>query len=255
MNFAARIAGCRERGFTQEQSEVIIMMEVAAGVLFRDFPDSFVLFGGATLVLFHGSVRHSADLDLNLVDREPDANDLHVSLTEGLRSAAEALALGPLQVECDERILVKKRDNSLLFKVDISRVGCVLKSEIEEHTVEIDEGDIAKVKSASRDLLLLQKAECFLLRNTLKVRDAFDIYDLEQLGVVLSEQLESHLHDTLMSYEIEAEDILNRIAKVDKKRCMSELNSLLPQEVFDRLVEEEFAPLSAALHKLYRNWL
>jgi hypothetical protein len=37
----------------------------------------------------------------------------------------------------------------------------VLESEIEEHTVEIDEDNVAKVKAASRDFLLLQKAECF----------------------------------------------------------------------------------------------
>ena len=64
MDLAAQIAAYRVRGFTGEQAEVITMMQLAAGVLFQDFPDSFLLFGGATLLLFHDSVRHSADLDL-----------------------------------------------------------------------------------------------------------------------------------------------------------------------------------------------
>jgi hypothetical protein len=111
--------------------------------------------------------------------------------------------------------------------------GSVLESEVEEHAVEIDEENIATVKAASHDLLLLQKAECFLLRRIMKVRDAFDIYRLRQMGVVLNEQLENHLHDTLMNHEIEAEDISKRIAQVDEKRCPGELRSLLPPTVFD----------------------
>jgi len=51
MNLAAQIAAYREKGFTSEQAEVIALMRVAAGVLFRDFPDSFLLFGGATYVV------------------------------------------------------------------------------------------------------------------------------------------------------------------------------------------------------------
>ena len=46
---------------------------------------------------------------------------------------------------------------------------------MEEHAVEIDEDNVAKVKAASRDFLLLQKAERFLLRKIMKARDVFDI--------------------------------------------------------------------------------
>jgi hypothetical protein len=75
------------------------------------------------------------------------SEDLRASLAAGLASAADALNLGPLQVEVSgDKILVKKRDNSLLFQVDITRFGSVLESEIEEHAVEIDEGKVAKVK-------------------------------------------------------------------------------------------------------------
>jgi hypothetical protein len=89
------------------------MMRLAAGVLFQDFPDSFLLFGGATLLLFHDSVRHSADLDLlPRAAKLPTSEDLRTSLAAALASAAGALHLGPLQVELSgDKILVKQRTN------------------------------------------------------------------------------------------------------------------------------------------------
>jgi hypothetical protein len=63
MNLAAQIAAYTDKGFTEEQAEVIVLMRVVSGVLFRDFSESFLLFGGATLLLFHDSLRHSADLE------------------------------------------------------------------------------------------------------------------------------------------------------------------------------------------------
>jgi hypothetical protein len=255
MNLAAQIAAYKERGFNDEQAEVITMMRVAAGVLFRDFPDAFLLFGGATLVLFHDSVRHSADLDLQpRADELPTSEELRASLANGLAPAAEALNLGPLQVEVtDDKIFVRQRDNSLLFKVDITRLGSVLESEVVEHTVEID-GEFSTVKAASLDLLLLHKAECFMLRNPMKARDAFDIYGLRQSGVVLSQNLENHLEDTLMGDVLDATDIGERIAQVDEKRCSSELRSRLPPDVFELLAKEKFEPLRHALRDLYQRW-
>jgi hypothetical protein len=256
MNVAAQIAVYSQRGFTDEQAEVITMMRVASGVLFRDFPDSFLLFGGATLLLFHDSVRHSADLDLQpRAEKLPTSEDIRASLAAGLASVADALTLGPLHVEMSgEQILVKQRDNRLLFKVDITRFGSVLESEIEEHSVEIDEDSIAQVKAASREFLLLQKAECFLLRKIMKTRDAFDIYGLRESGVVLNEQLENHLEDTLMGDQIDAAEIAAKIAQVDEKRC-SELRALLPSEVFESLANGQFSALREALRDLYRRWL
>ena len=55
MDIAGRIAKYEDRGFTRERAEVNVLMEVAAFAIFRDFPDAFVLFGGATLVLYHDS--------------------------------------------------------------------------------------------------------------------------------------------------------------------------------------------------------
>jgi hypothetical protein len=256
MNLAAQIAAYRDKGFTGEQAEVITLMRVAAGVLFRDFPDSFLLFGGATLLFFHDSVRHSADLDLQpRADSLPTSEDLRASLATGLASAADALNLGPLHVEVSgDKILVRQRDNSLLFKVDITRFGSVLESEIEEHTIEIDEGNVAMVKAASRELLLLQKAECFLLRKIMKTRDAFDIYGLRHSGVVLNEQLENHLEDTLMGDQIDAAEIAAKIAQVEEKRC-GELRPLVSSEVFESLAKERFSALREALRDLYRRWL
>ncbi len=140
--------------------------------------------------------------------------------------------------------------------MDITRFGSVLESSVEEHAIEIDEDNVAKVKAASRDFLLLQKAECFLLRENkiMKARDAFDMYSLRQSGVVLNEQLENHLEDTLMGHEIEATDIAARIAQVDEKGC-SALRALLPSEVFESLAKKHFNPLPDALRDLYRRWL
>ena len=128
MNLAAQIAAYKGRGFNDEQATIITVMRVAVGVLFRDFPDSFLLFGGATLVLFHDNVRHSADLDLQpRTDEMPTPEELRASLKNGLAPAAEALNLGPLQVEVtNDKIFVRQRDNTLLFKVDITRIGSVL---------------------------------------------------------------------------------------------------------------------------------
>lgn len=100
MTIAERIATFKSKGFTDEQAEVIALMQIAAGVLFRAFPESFLLFGGATLLFFHQSVRHSGDLDLlSRTEKLPTAEKFGPVLAEGLASAAESLNLGPLEFE------------------------------------------------------------------------------------------------------------------------------------------------------------
>src|SRR5262249_4043119 len=138
--------------------------------------------------------------------------------------------------------------------VDIGRFGSVLENEIDEYAVEIDDEHIAKVKAASRDFLLLQKAECFLLRKPMKARDGFDIYRLRQQGAVLSEQLENHLEDTLTGSEIETKDITDRIEQLDEKRC-NELRSLIPATLFALLAKEQFEPIRDSVRQLYARWL
>jgi nucleotidyltransferase AbiEii toxin of type IV toxin-antitoxin system len=262
MSLGAQIATLRERGFTAEQAEVITLMTVTAGVLFQDFPNSFVLFGGATLLLFHQSLRHSGDLDLlSITDEPPKSEAIQASLANGIRPAAAALNLGPLQFEnvsignLDPKLWVKSRNGRYLFRVDLNRFGSVLESEVEEHVVAIDDETLAKVKSVSLDFQLLQKAECFLLRKVLKTRDGYDIHLLKKLGAVLDNNLKNHLADTLTSYEIEAEDIKDRIGHVDEKRCGHELRSVLPPDVFESLAKESFRPLRDALHELYAEWV
>jgi hypothetical protein len=80
MNISSQLASYRDKGFTDEQAEVITLMHLAAGVLFRDFPDSFLLIGGAALLLFHQSVRHSGDLDLLIRADDPSCRKPYLRL-------------------------------------------------------------------------------------------------------------------------------------------------------------------------------
>lgn len=262
MNISAEVGLYRGKGFTAEQAEVITLMRLAAGVLFCAFPESFLLFGGATLLLFHDSPRHSGDLDLlSRTAERPTIAAIQTALDAGLGPAAEALNLAPLQYEdafqgeLEMKLWVKAGDGRPLFRVDLNRFGSVLDSEIEEHDIAIDNDKLATVKAASREFLLLQKAECFLLRRIVKVRDAFDIRLLTDAGAGLDRNLKAHFSDTLMSCEIETEDILSRIEQVDERRCRKELEPVLPGEVFESLARQGFKSLRDALHQLYADWL
>jgi hypothetical protein len=255
MSLAIKIAADREKGFTEEQAKVIALMRVAAGVLFRDFPDAFLLYGGAPLVLFHDSVRQSADLDLlQRQETAPSNEDIRESLLKGLAQTADALNLSPLEIELSNKIYVRKLRGGLLFTVDISRLGSVLESEVVEYDVEIDETISATVKAPSGEFLLLHKAECFLLRKYFKPRDAFDIYLLSSKGIVLPERLEEHLDATLMNHEIEAPTIRERVVMLDEKRC-GDLRSVIPPGLFESLGKEQFKPLRDAVCELYSRWL
>src|SRR6266404_5048101 len=64
MNLQARLEKYRERDFQQSDAEILVLIEESAIALFTSFPDHFILFGGATLVLFYASPRASRDLDL-----------------------------------------------------------------------------------------------------------------------------------------------------------------------------------------------
>ncbi len=262
MNLASQVASYRDKGFTSEQAEIIALMHLNAGVLFQDFPDSFLLIGGAALLLFHQSVRHSGDLDLLArADEHPTTKAIRASLAAGLASAAEAMNFGVLQFEdvskggLDRQLWIRTGTGRRLFRIDMNRFGSVLESKIDEYAVPVDDGHIAKVKSASRDSLLLQKAECFLLRRAVKTRDAFDVRLLRDSGAVLDHNLKSCLTDTLMSWEVESEDIVHRIEQVDVKRCSAELQSVLPKAVFETLARDGFKPLRDVMYELYADWL
>src|SRR6516164_7078183 len=64
MNWQERIGRYLKRGFQTEDAEILVLLEECAAGLFSAFPQHFVLFGGAPLVLFFDSPRLSRDLDL-----------------------------------------------------------------------------------------------------------------------------------------------------------------------------------------------
>lgn len=89
----------------------------------------------------------------------------------------------------------------------------------------------------------------------MKTRDAFDVRLLKNSGGALDRNLKNGLTDTLMSWEIEAEDIVKRIEQVNVRRCTAELQSILPAPVFETLARDGFKPLRDALYELYADWL
>jgi hypothetical protein len=165
VEIAKQIAKYEDRGFTREQAEVNTLMEHAAVTIFSDFPDAFVLFGGATLVLYHESARHSADLDLLYrATVPPSPEEIIASLQRDLTPVAQIMELGRLHFQLDlsdskeGRIFVTAGADRRLFRVDLTRLGSAIDSEIENHPVEGESGLSAIVKSVTKELLLLQKS-------------------------------------------------------------------------------------------------
>jgi len=262
MNIAKHLAKYEARGFTPERAQVNVLMEAAAIAIFRDFPEAFVLFGGATLVLYHDSVRHSADLDLlSRTAQMPSREEIMASIEKELTPLREALGIEVLQFELDKsntqegRIYVTKAENERLFRVDLSNLGSAIESEIENHPIAGEAGLSAVIKSATKELLLLQKAEAFLLRRNVKARDAYDIHVLRKLGATLNANLQAHLEDTLLAHEIDRDTILDRIGRIDVNRCRLELKAILPAEAYEPLEAVAFEPLRYALRELYQSWL
>src|SRR5260370_676988 len=104
MTLQERIARYLERNFRQDQAHILILMEEAAIALFSALPEHFVLFGGATLVLFHNSPRLSKDLDLLArVETLPTAEELEEALRARLDEVAGGLGIGPVGFGPDRR--------------------------------------------------------------------------------------------------------------------------------------------------------
>jgi hypothetical protein len=262
VNIARQIAKYEEKGFTRERAEINALMENAIFAIFRDFPDAFLLFGGATLVLFHESVRHSADLDLLTRGASlPTRNEIIDTLTRELSPIAQILLLGDLQFGTigpgtqEGSIFVSSTSGQRLFRVDLTKFGPAIECEIEAHPVEAQSGESVVIKSATKELLLLQKAEAFLLRRKVKARDAYDIHVLLKRGAVLSSTLQAHLADTIHANEIDAEAILERLVLIDIELCSLELRPILPLEVYSPLEEGKFGTLRDSVATLYEEWL
>src|ERR1700694_939187 len=113
MNLAEQLEALQGRGFSAEQARVIVLIREAATILFRQWPESFILSGGANLVLFDDSVRHSADLDLHLQGDLPLADGVGAILGQELDPLAKLLQQSPLEVK------VFRSDQDLL-KIGIS---------------------------------------------------------------------------------------------------------------------------------------
>jgi hypothetical protein len=250
------------RGFEREQAEVLVLMEESAIALFSVFPEHFVLFGGATLVLFHNSPRLSKDLDLlSRVDAMLTPDRLQQGLEERVQEVAAIFGLGPVNFESESRggqfvrLWIVGSRQQRLFTVDLTRLGgSVLTREIVQERIVGDKGTTL-IPTASRAYLLLQKAESFVSRRIVKARDAFDISLLIAEGAALDQTLKAHLNDALMWREVDAAQINERIEHIAPKLCRAELEPVLPEEIYAELEREGFDSLRAAVRVLFAEWL
>jgi nucleotidyltransferase AbiEii toxin of type IV toxin-antitoxin system len=263
MNLAAELELLKERGFDEDRAQIILLIREAAILLFEAFPESFVMYGGANLILFQGSLRTSRDLDLLSQGAAlPGADELTRVLTGGLRELGELLELAPIMVQVNIavpafiKLEVVSKDTRTLFTVDLGGLASVPKSGIEEHNMEaISVNKRAIVRSVSKDHLLLQKAEAFAFRRGVKARDAYDIRLLLDAGAKLSGELGNHLSDALAMREIGKEELTDRIEQVTAILCRGQLADVLPIEIYKALERAEFAPLRTALRELFQEWL
>lgn len=262
MNIAERLAKYEQRGFSRETAAVNVLLEEALQVLFSSFPDTFVFFGGASLVLFYGSPRHSGDLDL-LVSAvaPPSAGELRQVLEQPLRVAAETLGILELGIEPARTTgeflkLAVASGSRILFTIDLTRISSVIRSELVEFPLASDSMEYITVQVPSRDLQLLFKAEAFLKRRFLKARDAFDIKLLRDSGAKLDENLKAHLVDGAASERLQdPEFITSKIDQVNSRTCKPELQPYLPKDIYEELESTDFETLRETLRQLFSEWL
>jgi len=260
MNLEARIERYRKRGFQQAEAEILVLIEETASSLFAAFPDRFILFGGATLVLFYDSPRLSRDLDLLArADELPPAIEIAKVIESSIQPLAESLGIGKIdcQREGNNQDFIKiwvQAHQRRLFSVDLTRIGgTVLKSEVVHE--KLTGADNKTVVAPSANYLLFQKCETFLDRRYTKSRDAFDIDVLLRKGANLDQNLKAHLDDFMQMRELDAGLIRARINSVDAKLCTVELRNLLPEELFSALALQNFIRLRQSLETAFADWL
>ena len=260
MNIGQRLASYLDRGFRPEAAAVNVPIEAALQALFSQFPEHFVFFGGSSLVLFYGSQRHSADLDLWLKSEPPNHQELIAAVQPNLEEAAEALGYSALSIETATplgdvaKFLVKSRETSL-FTIDLTKIGAVIKSELDTLPLPTADKPIS-VPVPSRNLALLFKSEAFLTRKRLKARDAFDIKLLIDSGAQITETLKAHLVDGPAADRVEdCAYIADRISQVNARICRPELEPFLPEAIYQELATRDFQPLRDALTALFSEWL
>jgi nucleotidyltransferase AbiEii toxin of type IV toxin-antitoxin system len=210
MNLQARIDRYRERGFQQLEAEILVLIEESAAALFTAFPDQFILFGGATLVLFCESPRLSRDLDLLASPTQiPRPEEIEDVVRSSIQSIAETLGLGQLEFRKDIESagFVKQwvlANHRALFSIDLTSIGGnVLETQIVKKAIANDSEKIVATLSAT--YLLFQKCETFLNRRHVKARDAFDIHLLLTRGAHLDKNLQAHLENFIAMKEIDHE--------------------------------------------------
>jgi hypothetical protein len=260
MTIAERLQDFRQRGFNAETATVLVLIEESLHSLFTSFPNTFVLFGGATLVLFYDSQRHSGDVDLLVnCDDPPQLAEIIDAITPALNEVAETLNLAPLTIESTnpagtfEKLSITGPQGQVLFTIDITRISALIKSELVKKPLLAGE---TQVQYPSKNLLLLHKAEAFLDRRNVKARDAFDVKLLLDTGAELDVNLKLHLQDGTVSERLEDPDFIHkRIDAINPRLCEAELRGYLPDEVFQELARQEFEPLRQALRDLFSEWL
>ena len=260
VNLQARIEKYRERGIQELDAHVLLLIEETAVALFNSFPDHFVLFGGVTLVLFHGSPRVSRDLDLlPSPGQPPAAEEIQKVVFAAIQPIAEVLGLGQIEFKQDIVTAGLTRqwvlaDQNPLFSIDLTTIGGgVLQSQILQHTITgIPDGIVL---APNANYLLFQKCETFLSRRFVKARDAFDIHLLLSRRAALDQILRAHLEDFLSMNEFHGEFIDARIRSVTPKLCTVELRPVLPASVFEELEKQDFQPIHSSLRTVFAEWL
>jgi len=260
MRYQARIDRYTGRGFQQTDAQILVLMEEAAAALFESFPERFILFGGATLVLFFDSPRLSRDLDLLATSGDlPSSEEIQAAVRFRIQAIADAFALGRIEFgpEAATPTFHKQSvfaNRSPLFTIDVTSMGgSVLESQIVKQAIADAPRD--SILTPGANYLLLQKCESFLGRRYLKTRDAFDIYLLLSRGAQLGETLRAHLHDFLVIQELDKESIVARIEAVTPNLCTVELRPVLPPFLFEQLERNEFETLRSALRTAFSDYV
>ncbi len=260
MNIEDRVRKYTERGFQKVEAEILVLIEESAAVIFASFPENFIVFGGAALVLFHDSPRLSRDLDLLTTPVAlPATDEIQPVVGSGIQPLADVFGLGRLEFRNDAAtsgfakhwVLANRQP---LFSIDLTGIGgSVLKTQIVKQPIPSESAKI--VLSPTAEYLLLQKCETFLNRRFLKARDAFDIHLLVQRGARLDKHLHAHLEDFVAMREIDGDFIEDRIRRTDPKSCTVELRPVLPPSVFDELAQHDFEPIRKSLRAVFSDWL
>ena len=260
MNWQERIGRYLKRGFQTDDAEILVLLEECTAGLFSAFPQHFVLFGGAPLVLFFDSPRLSRDLDLLVkVENLPAMAEIENAIRHSIQPLAETFGLGKLEFQTIHghgeflKIWVQANQRRL-FSVDLTGIGgTVVRSE--EVPNKIAESDQKIVITPSGSALLFQKCETFLERRIVKSRDAFDIDVLLARGASLDQNLRAHLDDFIRMRELDSDSIRHRINRIDVKLCTAELRPVLPDKVFSSLAERQFRTLRSSLESVFADWV